>query len=223
MTRKITSAHVPEGRRRENPAAKLLHARGHYPVWSVRSVAWLAVVTLAVSGTVIFLAGKRSFIVELEWMLGVVSAALFAMLSVGLYRGVRLREKDAPSAEMRNVDLSDWQPDGSLPDVDCPLDVIDGGDEGCLGVIVGLLLSVVVLFLLLGFLWVFLQFAAIVLFIMMTAIYWVLHLALRQVFAHSEDCRGKLLRSLGFASLYTMLYTGWLFALLFLASSLDRA
>ena len=58
---------------------------------------------------------------------------------------------------------------------------------------------------------------------MMTAIYWVLHLALRQVFAHSDDCRSNLPRSLGFATLYTFLYTGWLFGLLFVAGSLGSA
>lgn len=209
--------------RKPSSAARLLEARGHYPVWSVKSVAWLAMLTLVLSATVIFLAGKRSLIVELEWTLGVVSAALFALLAVGLYRGARLHEKEAPAAECPSVDLSNWQSDVTvLPDMDCPLDAVDGGgdDLGCLGVIVGVLLSVVVFFVLLGLLWVFLQFAVIVAFIVMTAIYWVLHLALRQVFAHSEDCRGKLGRSLAFASLYTILYTGWLFALLFVTSAL---
>lgn len=179
--------------------------------------------TLVLSATVIFLAGKRSLIVELEWTLGVVSAALFTLLAVGLYRGARLHEKEAPAAECPKVDLSDWQSDVTvLPDMDCPLDAVDGGgdDLGCFGVIVGVLLSVVVFFVLLGLLWLFLQFAVIVAFIIMTAIYWVLHLALRQVFAHSEDGRGKLGRSFGFAALYTVLYTGWLFALLFVASAL---
>jgi len=211
------------GRVRQKPAARLIHARGHYPVWSTKAVAALALLTLGVSATVIFLAGKRSLIVELEWTLGVVSAALFTLLAVGLYRGATLREKDPPTADRPKVDLSDWQPDSTgLPDMDCPLDAVDGGGDelGCLGVIAGVLLSVVVFFVLLGLLWVFLQFAVIVLFIVMTAIYWVLHLALRQVFAHSEDCRGNLPRSLGFATLYTILYTGWLFALLFVASAL---
>jgi hypothetical protein len=205
------------------PATRLIEARGHYPVWSVKSVSWLAVLTLAVSATVVFIAGKRSLVVELEWTLGVVAAALFALLAVGLYRGARLKEKEAPSAELTRVDLSDWTPDSSVPDFDCPLDVVDGGggDElGCLGVIAGIVLSIVAFVVLFILLWAFLQMAVIVLFIVMTAIYWVLHLALRQVFAHSEDCRGNLSRSLAFASLYTVLYTGWLFALLFMASSL---
>ena len=202
-------------------ASKLRHARGHYPVWSVKSVSVLLILTLAVSGTIVFAAGKRSFIVELEWTLGVVSAALFAMLAIGLYRGVRLKEQDAPSPDFQSPDLRDWvDGTGQLPDMNCPLDAVDAGDDGCLGAIVGFFLSIFVLILLVGLLWVFLQVAVVVLFVVMTAIYWVLHLALRQVFAHSDDCRGNLLRSLGFASLYTLLYTGWLFALLLIASGL---
>ena len=223
MTPTPSTARSTASQRRPTPAERLIEARGHYPVWSVKSVAWLAVLTVIVAGTAVALSGERSLFIKLEWTLGVVSAALFAMLAVGHYRGVRLREKDAPAAEMSKVDLSDWQPDSTgLPDMDCPLDAVDGGGDelGCLGVIAGVLLSVVVFFVLLGLLWVFLQFAVIVLFVVTTAIYWVLHLALRQVFAHSEDCRGKLGRSLAFASLYTVLYTGWLFALLFMASSL---
>jgi hypothetical protein len=211
----------PPDRPRPKPVERLIHARGHYPVWSVKSIAWLAILTIAVTATAVFLGGRRSLIVELEWTLGVVSAALFTLLAVGLYRGAKLRETEAPSADVKAPDMGDWTPDGtSLPDIDCPIDAVDGGDEGCLGAIAGFLLSVVVLMLLLGLLWVFLQFAVIVLFVVMTAIYWVLHLALRQVFAHSDDCRGKLARSLGFASLYTILYTGWLFALLLIASGL---
>jgi len=211
-------------RKQAKPVARLVEARGHYPVWSIKSIAWLTVLTLACVATIVAVSGERSLIVELEWTLGVVAAALFALLAVGLYRGARLRETQAPAAELTKVDLSDWQPDVStVPDFDCPLDIADGGGDelGCLGVIVGALLAIIAFVLFAGLLWAFLQFAAIVIFIVMTAIYWVLHLALRQVFAHSEDCRGKLLRSLGFASLYTVLYTGWLFGLLMIASTVS--
>jgi len=211
-------------RKQAKPVARLVEARGHYPVWSIKSIAWLSVLTLACVATIVAVSGERSLIVELEWTLGVVAAALFALLAVGLYRGARLRETQAPAAELTKVDLSDWQPDVStVPDFDCPLDIADGGGDelGCLGVIVGALLAIIAFVLFAGLLWAFLQFAAIVIFIVMTAIYWVLHLALRQVFAHSEDCRGKLLRSLGFASLYTVLYTGWLFGLLMIASTVS--
>ena len=222
MARDIATRGNAHNRRETTPAGRLLEARGHYPVWSVKSIGWLSLTTVIVTATIVAVSGKRSLIVELEWTLGVVAAALFAMLAVGLYRGARLREKEAPSAELTKVDLSDWTPDSGMPDFDCPLDVVDGGGDelGCLGVIAGVVLSLVAFVALFLLLWVFLQVAVIVLFVVMTAIYWVLHLALRQVFAHSEDCHGNLARSVGFATLYTVLYTGWLFGLLVLASAM---
>ena len=207
---------------RITPAA-LVHARGHYRVWSVKSIALLSVLTVGVASAIAFVVGRGSLLVELEWTLVIVSAALFAMLLTGLYRGVRLRETDAPSAELKTLDIRDWTPDGtSLPDIDCPLDALDGGDDGCLGAIVGFLLSLLVLIVLVAAVWLFLQVALVIAFVLMTAIYWVLHLALRQVFAHSADCRGNFTRSFGFATLYTVLYTGWLFALLMLTAWVTR-
>lgn len=222
MTSQGSTVRSVERHRKTTPAARLVEARGHYPVWSVKSIAWLSLATAIVTGTIVAVSGKRSLIVELEWTVGIVAAALFAMLAIGLYRGARLREKEAPSAELSKVDLSDWTPDTGLPDMDCPLDAVDGGGDelGCLGVIAGVVLSLVAFVALFLLLWVFLQVAVIVLFVVMTAIYWVLHLALRQVFAHSEDCHGNLARSVGFATLYTVLYTGWLFGLLVLASAM---
>jgi hypothetical protein len=201
----------------------LVQARGHFPVWSVKSIALLSVLTVGVATAVAFAAGRRPVLVELEWTLVIVAGALFAMLLTGLYRGVRLRETEPPSAELTKIDIRDWTPDGtSLPDIDCPLDAFDGGDDGCLGAIVGFLLSFLVLIVLVMAVWLFLQVALVAVFVLLTAIYWVLHLALRQVFAHSADCRGNLTRSLGFATVYTLLYTGWLFALLILTAWLTR-
>ena len=178
MTRPTAEATRHAGRRAK-PVTRLVEVRGHYPVWSIKSIAWLSVLTLACVATIVAVSGERSLIVELEWTLGVVAAALFALLAVGLYRGARLRETQAPAAELTKVDLSDWQPDVStVPDFDCPLDIADGGGDelGCLGVIVGALLAIIAFVLFAGLLWAFLQFAAIVIFIVMTAIYWVLHL-----------------------------------------------
>jgi hypothetical protein len=45
------------------------------------------------------------------------------------------------------------------------------------------------------------------------AVFWVFNRALRQVFARSRQCHGRLAPSLGYALVFTILYTGWLFAL----------
>ena len=204
-------------------AAKLIETRGHYPVWSVKSIAWLGLGTLVLTLAIVAAVGRQSLIVELEWTLSIVSAALFLMLLIGLYRGVRLREGDQPALGLDKGEIADWIPDGnSMPDLSSAIDGFDVGDDGCLGAIVGFLLSIVVMLVLVGLLWLFLQVAAIVLFVVVAAIYWILHLALRQVFAHSPDCHGNLARSLGYASLYTLLYTGWLFVLLLLIARITQ-
>lgn len=183
----------------------------------------LSVLTVGVATAIAFTSGRASVLVELEWTLVIVAGALFAMLLTGLYRGVRLREAEPPSAELTKVDIRDWTPDGtSLPDINCPLDAFDGGEDGCLGAVVGFLLSFLVLIVLVAAVWLFLQVALVAVFVLLTAIYWLLHLALRQVFAHSADCRGNFIRSLSLATLYTALYTGWLFALLILTAWATR-
>lgn len=200
---------------------RLYEIRPPTPVWSIKSIAVLSLLTLVVAALAIFPFGNRSWIVNVEWLLGIVAFTLFAMMSVGLYRGVKLRELEPPTAELQQVRFDDWTPDVShLPDFSSAIDI--GGDDaaGCLGAIVGLLLSLVVLVVLVLGAWILLQIGALVIFVVMTAIYWVLHLALRQVFTHAADCHGNLARSLMFATLYTVLYTGWLFALLFLIAAI---
>ena len=88
--------------------------------------------------------------------------------------------------------------------------------EGCLGAIVSVLLSVVVLIVLAFLLWFLINVGAVVVLVLFLALAWVFSRALRQVFRHSRTCRGRLAPSLGYAVLYSALYTGWLFALVHL-------
>jgi hypothetical protein len=46
------------------------------------------------------------------------------------------------------------------------------------------------------------------------ALYWMFYRALKLVFDKTSVCRGQWMPSLGYALLYTVLYTGWLFLLL---------
>ena len=55
---------------------------------------------------------------------------------------------------------------------------------------------------------------------LLAALSWVFYLALRQVFAKRDVCRGNWPLSCGHALLYTVLYTGWLFALVLIAERL---
>jgi hypothetical protein len=196
-----------------------------YPVWSIKTITITAIVVVSLTALLVFGLGKWSLFHETEVTLGVVAAALFAFLAVGLYRGARVRRWDLPGADVKNVsmdDLRDGLPDALSVDFSGGsggADLSGGADslEGCFGaivaVVVGLFAGVILLFLL----WLLLNLGVVVWVFLLAALSWVFYLALRQVFAKSRLCRGNLAASLGYALFYTLLYTGWLFALVFVA------
>ena len=195
--------------------------RVRYPVWSVKTITVTALFVVTVTALSVFLLGKRSIFVETELTLGIVAAALFVFLAVGLYHGVRVRRRDVPTFDAPGVDFADLGNNlpGNLGDgVGIP-DGLDG-DEGCLVAVVGLLLAALAAVVLLVVLWVVLNLGIVLWVFLLTALAYVFYLALRQVFARSRTTRGNLGASLGYALFYTLLYTGWLFAVVFIADAL---
>jgi len=203
------------------PHRRPLHwpRRQRYPVWNARTIAIAGAVVVTLSAVTVFVLGRRPVIVEMLLTLGAVAAGLFMLLAVGLYRGVRVKRADPVAPSLKQVELRDVldRLDFSTPDASCPLDVGDCDGDGCLGAIVGLLLSVVILIALVGLLWLLVNVAVGVFFVLTLALSWVTHLALRQVFVRSRQCRGRLGPSIGYAVLYTFMYTGWLLALILAA------
>jgi hypothetical protein len=197
--------------------------RVNYHVWSIRTITLVALAVVTVTAASVFLLGKGSLFRETELTLAIVAAALFVFLAVGLYRGVRVRRWDLPGAGVNNVSLGDiveGLPDGSSGGFDLG-DVASGVDvEGCAGAIVGLILAIVVGVFLVLFLWIVINLGIMLWVFLIAALSWVFYLALRQVFAKSKVCRGNWARSTGYALLYTTLYTGWLFALVWVADGL---
>ena len=189
--------------------------RVRYPVWSVKTITVTGLFVIAVTAASVFLLGKRSVFVETELTLAIVAAALFVFLAVGLYHGVRVRRKDLPGTDVQtfSADGMDWSlPDG-LPD-------IGGGDEGCLGAIAAFVLVVIAAVVAVVLLWFLVNLGFVLWVVLFGAVAYVFYLALRQVFAKSRRTRGNLGASLAYALLYTLLYTGWLFAVVWIADGL---
>jgi hypothetical protein len=198
-----------------------LRSRASRRVWSIKTITVVGLCVVALTATCVFLFGKRSIFRETELTLGLVSAGLFVFLAIGLYRGVRVKRRDLPAVDVPNVsvgDMADALPDG----LSSGLDLASGIDdlEGCAGAIVALILAVVVGIFLVALLWFLLNAGIVVWVFLLAATSSVFYLALRQVFAKSRVCRGRLGPSLGYALLYTVLYTGWLFALVMIAEGL---
>ena len=199
------------------PRLRRLPKRVRYPVWSVKTITVLAILVIALTATSVFLIGKKPLFYKTELTLAIIAAVLFAFLTVGLYRGVRVKRWDLPGVDVKGVSAGEVM--DYLPDAGNLADGIDPGDlgEGCLVSLVGLLLAIVVGIVLLLLLWVFLNLGILLWVFLIAALSYVFYLALRQIFAKSRVCKGNLAASLGYALLYTVLYTGWLFALVWVA------
>ena len=193
--------------------AHLLRQR-RYPVWSVRSAAVVALFVLAISAGLQWVLGSASIFHRIELTLGVCGVAMFGFLAIGLHRGARVKRKDLPATQWTSpMTLDDAL--GSGPDLSSGLDLpVDWMGEGCLGAIVAFVLWLVVLLFAGVILWALLELGFAVVVGFSFGLCWVLYRALRRAFALSRKCRGDWPRSLTWASVYTVLYLGWLWALL---------
>jgi len=195
---------------------KLNAKRIRYPIWCAKSVGVLMAASIVVVTILVLLIGERSIFTELEVSLAIISVLLFGLLTCGLYRGVRVKREELDLPEL------DWKRDKNrkgawLDGMDLwGLDVPVVGGEGCAGAIIGLLLGIVLLIVLGLFLYFCLPFIWAGVAAMIAGCFWVFNRALRVVFAKSRYCQGQLAKSVGYAFAYTLGYTGWLFALLYI-------
>lgn len=182
-----------------------------YPVWNVGTIASVAVIVLVACGLTVLLAAEQPTVVELEVMLGAVAAMLFALLTVGLYRGARVRAGRFQMPDLRS-DPGDLLQIDTGPSFE--FDVGGGDDFGCLGIVLGLLMGVVMVLVLVAIAYLVLPVVYALVVLVAFSVWWLAYLALRRVFVLSRWCRGDAGRSVMYASLYTLVYTGWLFAIL---------
>jgi hypothetical protein len=195
---------------RQFPKLRLPKIR-RYPIWNPRTVTAVAVLVIGICTTIVLVAGKRSLFIELELALGLVSICVFWFLTVGLYRGIRLRKDRFPSPSAPQE-----KPSESFDFPDLP--VWDFGDEiGCLGPILGLIFAAIAFIGLLVVIYWAMPYLVVGVLFLIAAIYWVFYIALRRVFVLSRRCRGNWGLSTLYGAGYTGLYTAWLFLVLIAA------
>jgi hypothetical protein len=213
--------------------------RPRSPLLSVRAFTLVTLPVVAAIALIVFWRSTSPAIVELQITLYFVAAVLFVFLAIALYQGVRVQRSRADRPAWRPLwrrnknerplitaddalDVAGVAADVlsgiDVKDIDLP-DLSDGGDDlaGCLLAIVlwiGVtLLIIIVLPILIEVAW-----AAV--FVFIAVLYWIFYRALRVVFMQSRQCRGNWPRSLGYAALYTLLYTGWLFVVVLIVKAL---
>ena len=168
----------------------------------------LIVVVLTVLAIWLFGLGEHRTIYENSVLsTTVLSVAFFLFLTIGLYKGVKLKDdvgKFSPKFTFFDMPTMSG---GNNIDLDG-----DGIGEILIAVVLWIVATIVlgILIWLLGaMLW-----GGIVLFIAM--MYWIFFRAVRLVFKNSNRCRGKFAESAFYAIAYTLLYNCWIYGIIFL-------
>lgn len=156
---------------------------------------------------------------ELEWVTGFLSLFVFAFIAHVLYHGVRFNKREqfeVPIFPLRYDKLPDF---GGGFDVPSPVDLFDF-DDGCAWMVIGLGLSLAVVFGLTAVLWLGLNVASTTAGLIALPLFFIFRLSLRRIVAAGRTCRHRLGRSLWLGARMTVLYMVWFYLLIFAAHEL---
>lgn len=173
--------------------------------------------TVLVTVMLVYLTGltsHRSVLDNSLISLTVLALFFFFFLVIGLYNGLNVLDNYSHRLQLswrnarRRTPDSSWA--SSFPDVSAP----DVGD-GLGGIIVGIILWIVLSILLIATLVLLQAVVWVTLVLMIIAIYWVFIRGLRLIFSKSPQCEGNFLKSVAYASGYTIMYIGWIYAVIY--------
>ena len=139
----------------------------------------------------------------------ILSTAFFLFLSVGLYKGIKLKDDIGKITDKIKVDDIPILSNG----LDFPSE-IPGIEEGILGAIFGIILWIIISVFILFFLWVFGAIVSAMVLVFIAMLYWIFFRALRLVFKNSNKCKGDLKTSILYGIGYTTLYNFWIYSMI---------
>ncbi len=193
-----------------------LFKKKYKPVFiTTKSTFIITLIVIVLTIIVVWLQGlhiERSIVRNSFLSTLILSGFLFLFMSIGLYRGYKLKDnlgKITDSFKV-NTDMIDgsWSPADSID-----LSIGDGC-EGIIGSIIAWILATIVLGILL---FIFSNLIGFSILFLLAILYWIFFRALRLVFKKSPICQGDFLLSLRYAFIYTCFSTLWLTLLLFIA------
>jgi hypothetical protein len=191
------------------------------PKWSLATSFWFCLGVTAIVVTVICLTVRKSIWVELEMVTGVLAALMFGYFSILLHLGVRFNDSRRA--------IIDWP-------ISSPSVFVDsiwlepgigffsalGAEAGCLGIIIGYLLDVVVMIALVFLIaWLFWLGENVVLAVI-PFLYWVHRRWLRYLVTRGRHCRGNWAKSLLHGGTTTVLYSFWFYTILMAAQKVSE-
>ncbi|WP_412983820.1 hypothetical protein [Pontimicrobium sp. IMCC45349] len=181
-----------------------------------KSVFIVSLVVIFITILTVYLTGEnynRTVTSNFYISLSIIGTALFLFMTYGLYEGIGLIDNFPKYRDFQTGDII--ASSGTSPDIPS----VEVG-EGIGGFLLSILLWIgmtILVFLLLVLLEAFFWFS---IFVILTILYWVFFRALKFVFSKSKDTKGQVLQSIIYSLSYTVLYLGWIFAIVYLAQSL---
>ncbi|MEM9671482.1 MAG: hypothetical protein AAF992_02750 [Bacteroidota bacterium] len=173
--------------------------------------------TILVTVVLVYLTGltsHRSVLNNSLISLTVLALAFFFFLLIGLFNGLDVLDNYSHKLQLSRRNARRRMPDSSwassFPDVSAP----DVGD-GLGGIIIGIILWVILSILLIVALVLLQAVVWVTIVLIVIAIYWVFIRGLKLIFSKSPQCEGNFPKSPAYASGYTVLYVGWIYAVIY--------
>ncbi|MEQ9405079.1 MAG: hypothetical protein RIM99_15925 [Cyclobacteriaceae bacterium] len=185
-----------------------------------KSIFIAALITIGATLIIVYLTGRpshRSILENSFISLSVLASVLFLFLAAGLYNGLNVfdnlghklkvawRKPQSPITDNLHWLSNSSSGGSSLPDV----------GEGIEGILLSILLWIgitILAIVLIVFLEVFVWASVLLL---LAIIYWVMIRALKLIFSKSQECMDDLPKSVFYALGYTILYSGWIYAVIY--------
>ena len=162
------------------------------------------------------LRSHRSIIDNSLISLSIFATCFFLFITFGLYNGLNIIDNYSHKLQLSWKNAKKRLPEsytsGFTENFDAP-EIDDGIGAIILGIIVWIIVTIAIIILL-----VLLQaivWLTMILFII--AIYWVMIRGLKLIFSKSKECSDNLPKSMTYAFMYTILYVGWIYAVVYSA------
>lgn len=169
----------------------------------------LIVVFLTIAGVYFWGLGRHNTFFENSIIsTTILSIAFFLFITIGLYKGVKLRDNLGK--------IVDRFKEVGHPDVSSSLSTGGGIDvgEGLAGILLSIVLWILIAIALSVVMWIFSNVLVIAILAFIAMLYWIFFRALRLVFKNSNKSKGRLLESLKWALVYTLIYNFWIYGIL---------
>jgi hypothetical protein len=146
----------------------------------------------------------------------ILSLAFFVFITVGLYKGVKLKHEPSQTGIVPVTDSIGLA--GHTPDSGFDFDV----GEGLGGILLALVLWILWAIVVAIALWIFSNVVLLVIATFAAMLYWIFFRAMRLVFKNSNKSKGDMMASIGYGLTYTVLYNFWIYGIFLLTAYLKK-